>query len=142
MIKELLIDTNILVYAYDSTQGEKHIRANRLVADVFAGKIKAHITTQILGELFITLVKGSKNPMPKKMVEEIIGGIIESNNWIKLSANPLTIIYTTKLYQEGFHFWDCLIAATAIQNLVTTIYTENVKDFEKIPGIEVINPLR
>jgi len=141
MSEELLIDTNILVYAYDSTQGEKHVRANRIIADVFAGKMKAYITTQILGELFITLVKESKNPMPKEMVGEIIGGIVESNNWIKLSANPLTIIYTAKLYRKDFHFWDCLIAATALENFVTTIYTENVKDFQNIPGIKAINPL-
>ncbi|MBI2445074.1 hypothetical protein HYV43_01665 [Candidatus Micrarchaeota archaeon] len=31
-------------------------------------------------------------------------------------------------------------AATMLENGITTIYTENVEDFEKIPGIKAVNP--
>lgn len=136
-----LIDTNILFYAYDTTQGEKHLKSKRLVEDVFLGNKKAYLSVQNLAELFSTLIKDSRNPINKEIAEEIVNGFIFSGNWIKISYGPQTISGSMRIFERGPHFWDCVIAATALENLVTTIYTENVKDFEKIQGIKAINPL-
>lgn len=40
------------------------------------------------------------------------------------------------------HYWDYLIASTMKENAVKEIYTENTKDFEKIPELKVVNPFR
>ncbi len=37
--------------------------------------------------------------------------------------------------------FDAFLVATMLDNGVRTIYTQNVKDFEGYPGIQVINPL-
>jgi len=37
--------------------------------------------------------------------------------------------------------WDSLIAETALENGIVKIYTENLKDFKKIPGLKVVNPM-
>ncbi len=136
-----LIDTNILFYAYDTSQGEKHLKARAIVEDIFPGNEKAYVSVQNLAELFSTLVKDSKNPVKKEIAEEIINGFLLSGNWIKISYGPQTISGSMRIFEKGFHFWDCVIAATALENLITTIYTENLKDFEKIHGIKAINPL-
>ena len=36
---------------------------------------------------------------------------------------------------------DAVIAASMLENNVKTIYTDNEKDFRKVEGLEVINPL-
>jgi hypothetical protein len=38
-------------------------------------------------------------------------------------------------------FWDALIAACMLEHGIEIIVTENEKDFKKIPGITVVNPL-
>lgn len=37
--------------------------------------------------------------------------------------------------------WDSLIIATALENGITKIYTENTKDFKEIARIDAINPI-
>ena len=43
--------------------------------------------------------------------------------------------------KHGIHYWDALLAATMKENNVFSIYTENEKDFKKIPWLKTINPL-
>jgi predicted nucleic acid-binding protein len=41
---------------------------------------------------------------------------------------------------RGGRIFDLFLAATMLDNGVHTIYTENVRDFKGLKGIEVINP--
>ena len=134
-----LVDTNILVYAYDKDAGYKNTKAAQLVGNVFKGEKNLYISNQNLAELFKILVV-EKN-IPVEEAKELVLGFFFSKNWLKITYKPETIIGAMQIYNHGFHFWDCLLAATAMENFVTTIYTENIKDFQKIPGIKAINPL-
>ncbi len=49
---------------------------------------------------------------------------------------------TKKSAYQGTPFWDALIAETMLENGVSTIYTENEKDFKKMRGINAINPFK
>lgn len=40
------------------------------------------------------------------------------------------------------HFFDALLAQAMLYNNIRVIYTENDKDFNKIPGIKAINPFK
>jgi len=135
----VLVDTNILVYAYDKDAGIKHNKAFQLLEQVFNGEKELYISNQNLAELFKVLVI-EKN-VPIKDAKEIIMAFIFSKNWIKVSYKQETIIGAMHLYQKGFHFWDCLIAATALENFINIIYTENTKDFKNISGMTAVNPL-
>ena len=39
-------------------------------------------------------------------------------------------------------FWDALIAASMLDAGISSIVTENERDFRRVPGINVINPFR
>lgn len=41
--------------------------------------------------------------------------------------------------KKNIEYWDALIAATMIENNISHIYTENIKDF-RIEGITAVNP--
>ncbi len=138
-----LIDTNIIAYAYDLSEPLKREKCLSLIEEIFSGEKEAFITNQILGELFVTLTKNFKRPMEKEDAQIIISSIIKSNNWIKINYNHNTIERAIILSREySLPFWDSLISATMIENNITVIYTENEKDFNKIQGIKVINPLQ
>jgi predicted nucleic acid-binding protein len=89
------------------------------------------------------LTKKIENPISFENAKTIVEGIIESENWAKIDYNSRTVrkAAITVNNDNSLHFWDALIAETMIENKITEIYTENTKDFEKIPGIRAINPM-
>ncbi len=74
---------------------------------------------------------------------DIVKNFILSNKWAKVNYTQDTVLkamITSSTY--GSPFWDTLIAETAKENGVTTVLTENEKDFKKIPGIKIVNPFK
>jgi len=54
---------------------------------------------------------------------------------------PLLCSLIEKTPVTGQDIHDLHLAATMLSNGIHKIYTFNVKDFEPLPGIEVLNPL-
>lgn len=138
-----LIDTCIIVYAYDLSDKEKRAKCKVLVESGFKGDAELAVSNQILAELFIVLTKKIEKPISIKNAKTIIEGIIESNNWIKIDYNSNTIKKAILQLEKtkNAHFWDAVIAETMLENQIREIYTENIKDFKKFPGIKAINPM-
>lgn len=59
-----------------------------------------------------------------------------------LTYTSNTVVQAVDLsYSKGVSFFDALLAQTMLDNNIHLIYTENTKDFRKIPGIKAVNPL-
>jgi len=143
MNDEMMFDTTIIVYAYDISEPKKREVCKKLIEQVFKGEKKGFISNQILGELFIVLTEKIENTLSIEEAEGIVDGIIESKDWIKVDYNSGTVkraIETSKKF--NIHFWDAVIGETMLENSISAICTENEKDFDKIPKIKVVNPLR
>lgn len=143
MKDEFFFDTNIIVYAYDTSETNKQKICARLLENVYKNEIVGIVSNQVLGEIFKTLTGKIEMPIKVEDAELLIENIIESDKWIKINYNHETIrraIITVKLYKVSF--WDVVIGETMKENGIVKIYTENEQDFRKIPGIEVINPLK
>ncbi|NAS88571.1 PIN domain nuclease [ANME-1 cluster archaeon AG-394-G21] len=136
-----LIDTNILVYAYDESEGKKHEICKRLIDECWRLREKYSISIQNLSEFYVVITKKIENPVPIEMAKEIIEDIIEFQNWILMDYDPRTILSAIELNRVyKVHYWDALIAATMRENKIFRIYTED-GDFKNIPWLNVINPL-
>jgi predicted nucleic acid-binding protein len=136
-------DTNILVYAYDISEEEKRVVCNKLLSQVFLSKLNGVISAQVLAEVFYVLTNKVKNPLDAEEAKKIIFNFLKSENWLKISydENTLEKAINTSI-DVKIDLWDALIAETMKENGINKIYTENEKDFKKIPGIKVINPLK
>ena len=132
--------TNILIYAYDLIEPRKRMLCKQIVKDVFSGKEVGVVSGQILVELYNSLTR--KLAVPAGSASKIVESFILSNNWLKINYNENTI-KTALRSSLAFKapFLDTLIAETMKEPGLNTIITENEKDFIKIPGIKVINPL-
>ena len=42
---------------------------------------------------------------------------------------------------KGLKFWDVVLVATMLENEISTIYTENIKDFKKFGDLIIIRSL-
>ena len=135
-----LIDTNILIYAYEEEESEKKEVSLKLVEKCFANEAEYAISVQNLAEFIAAYT--SKGKGKKELLEEAIRGIAEHNNFLKISYNENTIVNALNIIKEAnAPFWDALIAATMLENNIHKIYTENTKDFS-IAGITAINPFK
>ena len=142
MQDKFVVDTSILVYAYNKSEKEKRGRCINLIKSIFNNEREAFITNQILAELFSVLALKIEKPIPTEKADLIIDSIIKSNNWNKINYTHITIKKAIDLLKSfKIPFWDSLIVATMLENDIFCIYTENTKDFKKVPRLKVINPL-
>ncbi|GGA53786.1 PIN domain-containing protein [Sphingomonas psychrolutea] len=131
----LTLDTNVLFYAFDSSEPAKR----RIAADIFLRlqALDVVITTQVLGE-FINAVS-RKNPAVKADAIALV------ESWSSLfsvvdtkSAHLLTAARLADRYK--LQFWDSLIIAVARSSDVEVMLTEDMQDGATIDGMTLLNP--
>lgn len=138
--KIFLIDSNILVYAFDSSEKLKHEKAKEILNKCWKGKHKYAVSLQNLSEFFVNVTKKIEKPISGEEGEKIVNNILEFDGFLKLEPKKETISKAIAIsIKNNMNYWDSLIASAMIENQIFDIYTENTKDF-KINGIKTINP--
>ena len=132
-----LIDTNILVYAYDTSEGEKHTASRDLVRHLWidGGGV---VCLQNLMEFFVVITRKVEKPVEVDTAKTIVRDFIFSDKWTVIDRDADTLLTALDLVAKyGIHLWDAAIAASMMENDVAEIVTENAKDFGKIPALHV-----
>jgi predicted nucleic acid-binding protein len=133
-----LIDTNILVYAYEKENSIRKEKSLKILEKCFKNEITLAVSNQNLAEFVFVSIKKSK--LDKSIIQNITKDLYDFKGIQKIDYNSKTIFRALNISQEfQMPFWDSLIAATMIENGILNIYTENSKDF-KIPQLNVVNP--
>jgi len=131
-----LVDSNILIYLADHKDKTKHEAAISFISSL--NKEIVFISAQCLREF-------SSNCLVKKIIpSEIIIDFIESfvSKMIVIQDDYSDNINAVKLSKTNPSiFWDANIVSVMLRNEIDCIYTENVKDFQKL-GVKAINPLK
>jgi len=136
-----VLDTNILAYAYDKSDPKRRKVCEKLVRSGFEGMSPYYVSSQVLGELYVVLTRKVAKPLPKEEAGLIVGAFVESPKWGKLSYSHITVKRALEdLRTISTSFWDIMIAETMKEAGVKTLYTENEKDFRKIPWVKAVNP--
>lgn len=142
MSDESFLDTNIIAYSFDRSQGRKREASRKLVKAGFDGKIRGFVSNQILAELFVVLTTRVGRPLSIKKAGAIVGGFTDSTEWTVADYDHTTVKRTVSdMESTRAPFWDLLIAETMREAGVRRLYTENVKDFAHIPWVDAVNPL-
>jgi len=139
-MKDKLIDTNILVYAYDASEGNKHKASRKLLKTVWeeGGGI---VCLQNLMEFFVVITKKVENPISIRDAKTIVEDILKSNSWKIIDRDTDTLLKAIDIvFEYRIHLWDALIVACMKENDIVEIVTENKIDFEKIPETKVTIP--
>lgn len=133
-----LVDTNVLVYAWDVSDPGKQSTAERLLVE-FSETNRAVLSVQVLGEYFHTVTRKMPQPMPSEEAIERVEDFLES-----MPVRPLTVetvieaMKAVGLYQMSY--WDALIWATAKLNDIATVLTEDIQSSGTIEGVRFVNP--
>jgi len=142
MIEEKrLIDSNMLIYAFDIFEKEKHVLAKKIFEKIFNSELSINLSTQNLSEFYVIITKKIKQPISLKEAGEIVSDLISLQNVTINTIKPATISHAIDISEKySIHYWDALIAAVMYENNIFTIITENTEDFNKIPWIKAVNP--
>ena len=133
-----LVDTDVLVYAYDPTDGAKRERAITVLEHLGARPMGA-LSAQILGEFFITVTQKIPSPLTEAEAEHSVTHYIRS--WVVYDLTELVVLEAVRgLRRHRLSYWDSLIWATAKLNGVPNVLSEDFSDGALLEGVRFLNP--
>ena len=133
-----LVDSNVLVYAYDQSEGRKRQRAIEVLEAVATGQA-GFLSTQILGEFFVTATRKIPSPLSLREASTVVTRYIESWSVIHLTA-ALVLEALRGVEQHQLHYYDALVWAAAKLHQVQEILTEDGQHGRLIEGVRYLNP--
>ncbi len=134
-----LIDSNILLYAYDENEPAKKQIAKALLRRLTDHKTLG-ISVQTLNEYYnIAHRPNGQFRLSHERIVEILSNITQSAVVYQLTPQIAFRAYEA-IGRYGFSLWDALIWAVAKENGIGIIYTEDAQSAEVIEGVRYINP--
>lgn len=138
MTGEVLIDTNVVVYAYHDDDRDKQSRA-RQILDRLSGNQLGRLSTQVLGEVFRVLTGKRRPTVP--VTDAVVHLEALARLWPVYVITPVVVIEAARgVRDHQLNFWDAQIWATARLNQVPTILTEDAPPRGVLEGVRYLNP--
>ncbi len=138
MTDKIFVDTNILIYAYDTQAGNKHTICKQKLRDLWESG-NGVISTQVMQEFYVNVTRKIPEPLSFGHARRIIKNY---EVWQVELINPRLVGLASEIQERNqLSFWDALILATAIQGNVKLLFSEDLNSGQLIEGIEVVNPL-
>lgn len=133
----VFLDTNILVYAYDETAGEKHAIAKGICANLWE-KETAVVSTQVLQEFFVTTTQKIPQPLSVSLAQTIVRDLL---TWHVVVNDGPAVLGAIAVHSEyGYSFWDSLIIQAAIKGEAKILFSEDLSHNQDIEGLLISNP--
>jgi len=138
MSAEFFLDTNVIVYSFDSGASEKSTIAFRLIRNALQTG-EGIISTQVVQEFLNVATRKFSVPMKPEDAKQFLLKVL----------NPLCQVYADlplfesclELQAEtGYSFYDSLILAGAIRAGCSTVYSEDLQAGQTVRGVRIVNP--
>ena len=139
MSDKYFVDTNILMYAHDTSAGEKHERAKAVVEELWRDRTGV-VSTQVLQELAVNLRRKARRPLDVKATREIVSDYLTWHVIVNGGESILEAMDLEARYQISF--WDAMVIQAAQLSGADVLYSEDLSDGQKYGSVQVINPLR
>jgi predicted nucleic acid-binding protein len=136
MTAKTFVDTNILVYAHDVDQGEKHRIARDLLIELLKERSGA-LSPQVLQEFYVTVTRKLPKPLTKRAAREIVEDL---SAWC-VDTTATEVAAAFRIEDEAkISFWDALICASAVKAGAEVLLSEDLNAGQKVAGVRIQNP--
>jgi predicted nucleic acid-binding protein len=136
MYVKSFVDTNVLVYAHDVDQKEKHLIARRILIELLSTRSGA-LSPQVLQEFYVNITRKVAKPLTKHAAREIVG---DFSVWC-IDTTAAEVATAFRIEDESkISFWDALICDSALKSGSKVILSEDLNAAQKIAGIRIGNP--
>ena len=129
------IDTNILVYLFDSDSPTKQSISRELLEENSGNLI---LSSQVLGEFYVTVTRKLARPLSEDQAIDAIsafGAFRVRDIHVGLAQAAVRRSARSKL-----SYWDSLIIETAREAGAATLLTEDLQHGQLLDGLLVFNP--
>jgi predicted nucleic acid-binding protein len=137
MTAPVFVDTNVLLYAVDVGEAEKHRAAVAWRAELWKSR-RGRVSYQVLHEFYVQATR--KDP---KRVEAVRAEVRDLLAWEPVTLDATTLEAAWSL-QERFRlsFWDALVVAAALTANCRYLLTEDLSHGQDLDGLRVVSPFR
>jgi predicted nucleic acid-binding protein len=133
------VDTNIFIYAYDTSAAEKHTFAKKLVGDLWKNE-QGVISIQVLQELFINLTRKVTHPLDLETASKIIADL---GHWAVHRPEVQDVLDAIRLHHDKrISFWDAMILVSAEKMGCDRLWSEDLNAGQIISGVKIMNPFQ
>ena len=137
MKDKFFLDTNIIVYAFDSPESVKRKISDKLIKE--AHQNLGCISFQVIQEFLNVAIRKFESPLKnedaKRYLSSILFPICEVFPTEKLYLAALEISERWK-----YSFYDSMIICAALESDCTILYSEDLQDNQKIYQLQIVNP--
>ncbi len=135
----VFVDTNVLVYAYDVTETERRVVAQRTLSELMRSN-RLRLSTQVLQELYVTLTRKLAEPLGPdqalSLLEHYAAWPVQTTDFALIRE----AIYLSR--DSVLSFWDSLVVMAAVRSGAKILCTEDLSHGQIIMGLEVRNPFK
>lgn len=135
----IFVDTNVLVYAYDKADPDRHRKARAILKKLWIDQSLV-LSTQVLQEFYVTVTRKLVQPLSPQQARDIMR---DYQIWPIQSPTAADVLAASELQEvEQLSFWDAMIV-TAAQNVgATTLLSEDMQHRRRIGMLQIVNPFR
>lgn len=131
------VDTNILLYAYDASAGERHRRARDLVGTLGRNR-QGVLSVQVLQEFYVNATRKLAVRLSAAEARERVRTLGRWPTHAPLAPDVIAASEIAEEHQQSF--WDAMIIRSASRMECGVLWSEDLNDGQVIRGVEVRNP--
>ncbi len=134
----VLIDTNVLVYAYDRREPEKQRQAI-LVLEQLQLANRGCLSVQCLAEFFRAVNRGQQPILPFDLALQQLEMLADA--WPVFNLTAMAVLEAARgVHVFRLAYWDAQIWATARLNQIPVIFSEDFAKDVSLDGVRIVNP--
>lgn len=131
------VDTNVLLYALDERQGDRHDLAARTLEELWESK-QGVLSTQVLHELYVNLTRKMRRPLTRPRARSVVE---RYSAWPVHQVTPADILRASEIEQRHtLAFRDALIIVAAQRLGADRILTEDMQSGRSFGRVRIENP--
>ncbi len=138
MADKIMVDTNVLLYAYDRGEPSKQPQALAVLNHLAVDGLGV-LTSQILAEFFVNATRRLRPPLTTEEAYGCIQNYLLS--WeILENTGPIVLEAVRGVRTYQLAYWDAQIWASAKMNQIPVVFSEDFGDAVIIEGVRFVNP--
>ncbi len=131
------VDTNVLIYAHDTSAGAKRRTALALLDRLMAER-RGMLSVQVLMEFLVNVTRKIPRPLPWESAVAIVD---DFRLWSKFSPAVDDVIAAAGIADRcRISFWDAMIVRSAEVLGASVIWSEDLNPGQRYEGVPVNNP--
>jgi predicted nucleic acid-binding protein len=139
MSDRLFLDTNVVVYLYDTDAPAKQEVARALIGrEGPAGRLV--VSTQVLQEFYVTVTRKLASPLSEKAAEEATRALAAFD--VVTPDAELVLEAIALARRDQVSLWDALVVAAARRARCSVLLSEDLQDGRRFGALRVENPFR